>query len=84
VNRLPILAVLAIFLGGCSLAADRGVRAYNACLARHPQDAVLCEGPRQAYEIDPSTFQARSAATGPTGRYGYEEVLAILAPHSLR
>ena len=79
-NRLPIVSVLAILLSGCSLATDRGVRAYNACLARHPQDVVLCEGPRQAYEIDSSTFQTRSAAIRPTARYGYEEALTIAAP----
>jgi hypothetical protein len=64
-NRLPMVPVLAALLSGCSLATDRDVRAYNVCLVRHPQDAVLCEGPRQAYEIDPSAFQTRSAAVRP-------------------
>jgi hypothetical protein len=80
VNRLPIVPVLAVLLTGCSLATDRDVRAYNACLARHLQDVVLCEGPRQAYEIDSSTFQTRSAPIRPTARYGYAEALTIPAP----
>ena len=25
--------------------------AYDTCLARHPRDVALCEGPRQAYEL---------------------------------
>jgi hypothetical protein len=72
VNRLLIAPTLAVLLGGCSLDASRDVHAYNTCLARHPQDVVVCEGPRQAYETDPSTFQARSAAIRPTAGYGYE------------
>jgi hypothetical protein len=55
-------------------------QAYNACLSRHPQDVVVCEGPRQAYEIDDFAFSARSAALRPTAGYSYEEVLAVSAP----
>jgi len=62
VNRWPIVPVFAVLLNGCRLATDRDVRAYDTCLARHPQEVVLCEGPRQAYEINPSTFEARFAA----------------------
>jgi hypothetical protein len=54
-----------------------GVRAYNTCLARHPEDAVVCEGPRQAYEVDPSTVQARSAEGGTPARYGSEAGSAL-------
>ena len=79
-NRLPIVSALAILLSGCSLAGNQDVQAYNACLSRHPQDVVVCEGPRQAYEIDVSTFQARSAAIRPTAVYSYEEGLAVPAP----
>jgi hypothetical protein len=80
VNRLLIVPALAVLLSGCSLGASRDVRAYNSCLARHPQDVVVCEGPRQAYETDPSTFQARSAAIHPRAGYGYEEGLPVPAP----
>jgi len=49
---------------------DSDVRAYNTCLSRHPQDAVVCEGPRQAYELEPSIVRARSVddSYGPNGR----------------
>jgi hypothetical protein len=80
VNRLPIVSALAVLLSGCSLAGNRDVQAYNACLSRHPQDVVVCEGPRQAYEVDVSTFPARSAPIRPTAGYGYKEVLAVSAP----
>jgi hypothetical protein len=80
VNRLPMVSALAVLLSGCSLAGNRDVQAYNACLARHPQDVVVCEGPRQAYEIDDATFPARSAAIRPTAGYTAEEVLAVSAP----
>jgi len=65
VKQLLILSALAIVLTGCSLPAGRDVRAYNACVARHPREAALCEGPWQAYEIDATTLQARAAAIGP-------------------
>ena len=58
VKQLLILSVIAIVLTGCSLSAGRDVRAYNACVARHPHEAALCEGPRQAYEVDAATLQA--------------------------
>jgi hypothetical protein len=80
VNRLLIVPGLAVLLSGCSLGASRDVRAYNTCLARHPQDVVVCEGPRQAYETEPSTFQAISAPIRPTDGYGYEEGLPVPAP----
>jgi len=63
VKRLLIVSALYIVLSGCGLAAGRDVRAYNTCLARHPQDAVVCEGPRQAYEVDNSPLQANSATS---------------------
>jgi hypothetical protein len=80
VNRLPIVSALAVILNSCSLAGNQDVRAYNACLSGHPQDVVICEGPRQAYEIDLATFSARSAAIRPTAGYSAEEALAVSAP----
>jgi hypothetical protein len=80
VNRLLILPTLAVLLSGCSLAAERDVRAYNACISRHPQDMVVCEGPRQAYEVDLPTFQANSAAIRPMPDYGYKVGSALSGP----
>jgi hypothetical protein len=45
--------MLLSILNGCGLAADRDVRAYNGCIARHSEDPVVCEAARQAYETDP-------------------------------
>jgi hypothetical protein len=61
VNPLLITLALTIFLTGCGLAANRDVRAYNSCMMRHSQEAAICEGPRQAYEVDIPEFQAKSA-----------------------
>jgi hypothetical protein len=47
-RQLLVVAVLTIALTGCGLPAGRDVRAYDACIARHPQEVVVCEGPRQA------------------------------------
>jgi hypothetical protein len=63
VKRLLIVSLLSILLSGCGLAAGRDVRAYNTCLVRHPQEADVCEGPRQAYEVDDSVLQANSATS---------------------
>jgi hypothetical protein len=64
-KQLLILSMLAIVLTGCGSPVGRDVRAYNACVSRHPREAALCEGPRQAYEVDATTLQAREAAIGP-------------------
>jgi hypothetical protein len=47
-------------MAGCGLASDRDIRAYNMCLNRHPQEAAICDGPRQAYEVGDSVLQANS------------------------
>jgi hypothetical protein len=65
VKQLLILSTLAIVLTGCGLASGRDVRAYNACVARHPQEAALCEGPRQAYEVDAATLQVGAGSINP-------------------
>ena len=62
VRRLIILFALPLLVTGCGLGESLDIRAYNICVARHPEDAVVCEGPRQAYELDPSIVQARSVA----------------------
>jgi hypothetical protein len=61
-KHLFIASALTIVLAACGLPAERDVRAYDACMSRDPQEAALCEGPRQAYEVDTATFQARAAA----------------------
>jgi hypothetical protein len=66
VKHLVTLTMLAIVLTSCSLPAGRDVRAYNACVARHPDETALCEGPRQAYEVDAVTLQATAAAIAPS------------------
>ena len=63
-KRLLIVSAFSVLLSGCGLAEGRDVRAYNTCVARQPQDAVVCEGPRQAYEVDNSVLQATSATSG--------------------
>ena len=57
---LLIASAIAIILTGCGLPVERDVRAYDNCTSRHPQEAALCEGPRQAYDVDTSTPQARA------------------------
>lgn len=54
---LPFL----LLVSGCAVAPDRSLQAANACLIRHPQDAPLCEAPRQAYQIDLPVVAVRSA-----------------------
>ena len=79
-KRLIILSTLPVLVTGCGLAMDRNVRAYNTCLSRHPQDAVVCEGPRQAYELEPSLFEAKSAANPPVVVPDYERGSALSIP----
>jgi hypothetical protein len=71
VARLFVVLALSVLLGGCGLTMRQDVRAYNTCLTRHPDDTMLCEGPRQAYELDPSVVQPRSVASRPVAGHGY-------------
>jgi hypothetical protein len=88
VKHLMIASALAIVLGGCGLPPARDARAYDTCMSRHPEEAALCEGPRQAYEVDTSTYQARAARISPLAGGGYDEGSAAahpaLAPVPLR
>jgi hypothetical protein len=61
IRRLLIASAIANILTGCGLPAERDVRVYDNCRSRHPKEAALCEGPRQAYEVGTSTLQARAA-----------------------
>jgi hypothetical protein len=79
-KRRLMFSVLAIALTGCGFATSRDVRAYNACMNRHPQEVPVCEGPRQAYELDPTGFQARAIAIGPPTGSSYEELLPAAHP----
>ena len=76
-KRLLILSTLPVLVSGCGLRAGLDVRAYNVCLSRHPEGAVVCEGPRQAYEVDPSIVQAESVDSGPAARYSFEGVSEV-------
>lgn len=60
VKALLILSPLLLLLTDCSVTSDGNVRAFNACLVRHAQDAVVCEAPLQAYAVDGPTLAARS------------------------
>jgi len=62
-----------VALTGCGFPASRDVLAYDACAARHPQELAVCEGPRQAYELDPTAFQARADAASPRAGNSYAE-----------
>ena len=64
-KQLLGVSMLTIALIGCGSPASRDVLAYDACITRHPQEAALCEGPRQAYQLDPAAFQASAAAASP-------------------
>ncbi len=79
-KHLLIASAIAIVLAGCALSADRDTRAYANCIARHPAEAALCEGPRQAYEVDTSTYQATAAAFSPPAGRKYEKSPAAAHP----
>jgi len=73
-------SLLTIALIGCGSPASRDVLAYDACVTRHPQEIALCEGPRQAYELDPIAFQARATAASPPADSGDAWRLAVAQP----
>jgi hypothetical protein len=62
---------ITIALTGCSFTASRDVLAYDACVARHPQELAVCEGPRRAYDLDPIELQARADAVSQPVGSGY-------------
>ena len=70
VAGLFVVLALSVLLGGCGLTVGQDVRAYNTCLTRHPDDTMVCEGPREAYELDPSIVQPRSVASRPVAGHG--------------
>jgi hypothetical protein len=69
VQKLLIASALSLIVSACSLPPDRDTRAHNVCLARHAQEAALCEGPRQAYEVNASDIPARAIASRPGAGY---------------
>ena len=71
VAGLFVVLALSVLLGGCGVTVGQDVRAYNTCLTRHPDDTMLCEGPREAYQLDPSVVQPRSVASRPVAGHGY-------------
>jgi hypothetical protein len=82
VHQLLIAPALSLIVGAGSLPPDRDTRAYNVCLARHAQEAAICKGPRQAYEVDASDIPARASASRPGAGYISEEGTAV--PPALR
>ena len=79
-RQLVIASALLLIVGACTLPADRDARAYNVCLARHAGDALVCEGPHQAYEVDASDIPARATASRPAIGYADKERPAIAGP----
>ena len=78
INRVPVARVVpltalisgacvlvTIAMTGCGTPASRDVLAYGACAARHPQELAICETPRQAFELDPTAFQAAADSVSP-------------------
>ena len=59
-NQLLIILAFPLMLSACGFSDNRDVRAYNTCIARHSDDAVVCEGPRQAYEVGAPVIEAAS------------------------
>jgi hypothetical protein len=82
VQQLLIASALSLIVSASSLPADRGARAYNVCLARHPQEPGVCEGPRQAYKVDASDIPARATASRPAA--GYMSEVSSAVPPALR
>ena len=74
------VSILAVSLTGCGLPVDRDVLAYDACVARHPQELTVCEGPRRAYELDPIAFQATADARSSPAGNGYAESATVARP----
>jgi hypothetical protein len=64
-KQFLVLSALVVLVAACALPTGRDVRAYNTCVGRHPGEAALCEGPRQAYVIEGSTLQLGAAHATP-------------------
>jgi len=79
-QRLLIASALSLIVGACTLPADRDARAYSVCLARHSGDALVCEGPRQAFEVDASDIPARATARRPAVGYRDQKGSAVAGP----
>ena len=62
VQRLLIASALPLIVTACGIAYDRDARAYGACIVRHAQDPLVCDGPLQAYQVDASDLPAKAAA----------------------
>jgi hypothetical protein len=72
-----MLSGLLIALTSCGFATSRDVRAYDACIARHPHETPVCEGPRQAYESESSGFQASAAESSGPAENSFEAFSSI-------
>ena len=67
-KAILILSRVLLLFVGCSLTPDRNVRAFNGCLTRHEQDAVVCDAPLHAYDVDVPTLAAKSLPGSELGR----------------
>ena len=65
--RRPLIAsaLLPLIVSGCGIVPNRDIRAYNACLVRHAQEPLVCEGPLQAYRVDASDLPTKAALPAP-------------------
>jgi hypothetical protein len=73
-SRQPLPALLlALALTGCVHPVGRDVLAYQACAARHPQNVLVCDALRQAYEFDASELEVPAAAMSRTVGSTYAE-----------
>ena len=72
-KQLLSVSVLTITVVGCGSPAGRDVLTYDACVTRHPQEVALCEGPRQAYELNPTAIQTRAASVSSLADSSYQE-----------
>ena len=79
-RQLLRISVLASVVTGCGPPIGLDVLVYDTCIARHPKDATLCEGPRQAYELEPTAYQARAAGINPPTDSSYEGRSTVAQP----
>jgi len=79
-RRLLSISVLATAATACSSLPSLDVLAYDVCVGRHPQEVAICEGPRQAYELEPTAFQARAVGINPPADSRYEARSSVTQP----
>jgi len=76
-KHVVIASALTIAVMGCSSPPSLNVVAYNACISRHSQEPAVCTAPRQAYELDTSTYQATAQSARRWLQAAYREATWI-------